>query len=166
MCVWSCVYVKWFDAWVGLSLGWLVVGGPFCIGTLVVLQTPKKLGNGHVAGKTGKHQVAAVQLNDVFLVAIVPLQSAHHLLCPSSTFLALLTPAELKPFSADSSPRTVLSRAPLNSNPSSRPSPRLRAGVPAVWTQTSCFLTDKFDTYLFSCALPSPRKRQWSKPAP
>lgn len=31
VCLELCVYVKWFVAWVGLSLGWLVVGDPFCI---------------------------------------------------------------------------------------------------------------------------------------
>lgn len=124
VCMELCVYVKWFVAWVGLSLGWLVVGGPFCI-YIVYYRLPRNWEMDISLGKTGRHQPMQSNRNDVLLVAMMLLQSAHHLLCPSSTFLALLTPAELKPFSADSSlagstPTRLPGRLPA-SEPACRP---------------------------------------------
>lgn len=128
-----CVYGAVCVCEMVCRLGWSEFGLVGCWWSILYLhwyyRLPRNWEMDISLGKTGRHQPMQSNRNDVLLVAMMLLQSAHHLLCPSSTFLALLTPAELKPFSADSSPRTVLSRAPPQPVfPAVSPPPSRRAG--------------------------------------
>lgn len=164
----TCVYGAVCVCEMVCRLGWSEFGLVGCWWSILYLhwyyRLPRNWEMDISLGKTGRHQPMQSNRNDVLLVAMMLLQSAiissarHRHSSPCS-------PQLNSNHSRQTVPRGQFSRG-LHPNPSSRPSPRLRAGVPAVQTRTSCFLTDKFDTYLFSCVLPSPRKRQWSKPAP